>query len=153
MLDKDLAELYGVNPRRLREQVKRNKARFPAHFMFRLKKNEVMGMVSQNATPSLGVFGGSMPYAFTEQGLLMLAAVLKSKTAIEISMRVIEIFVKMREILSANKEILVKLDLLEKKIMGHDHDIQTIFSALKQLLVAKPVRGNRIGFRRGDEKD
>ena len=87
-----------------------------------------------------------MPYAFTEHGVLMLAAVLKSKIAIEISMRVIEIFVKMREILSANKDILVKLEILKKRIMGYDIDIQTIFSAVKQLPVATHRNATGSGF-------
>jgi len=106
LLDKDLAELYGVIPRRLREQVKRNSNRFPAHFMFQLTQNEAEAMVSQNATPSRKYFGGSLPYAFTEHGVLMLANVLKSKTAIEVSLWLVDLFVRMREMISANKEVL-----------------------------------------------
>jgi hypothetical protein len=153
MIDRDLAELYGVEPRRLREQVKRNLKRFPKNFMFQLTETEALAMVSQNATPSWQRLGGSLPYAFTEHGVLMLASVLKSETAVEVSLRLIEIFVKMREMLSANKDILLKLEQLEKRITGHDHDIKMIFSALKQLV--KPPQGprTRIGYRRKDETD
>lgn len=153
MLDKDLAELYGVIPRRLREQVKRNIERFPPHFMFQLTENEAKTMVSHFATPSWKQFGGSLPYAFTEHGVLMLANVLKNKTAIEVSLRLVELFVRMREMMSDHKEILLKLNLLEKKITGHDDDIQMIFSALKQLLDPPSTNRIRIGYRRKDETD
>ena len=108
MLDKDLAGLYGVQSIRLREQVKRNTGRFPATFMFQLTKEEVEIMLSQNAIPSKKHLGGFLPYAFTEHGILMLANVLRSETAIEVSIRLIEIFVKMRELLSSHKDILLK---------------------------------------------
>jgi hypothetical protein len=128
MLDKDLAELYGVDPRRLREQVKRNFERFPANFMFQLAENEVDGVVSQIATPQAGRrhFGGHLPYAFTEHGVLMLASVLRSKTAMEVSVRIIELFVKMREMLSTHKDILLKLEQLERKVDSHDDHIGVI---------------------------
>jgi phage regulator Rha-like protein len=153
MLDKDLAELFRVNPRRLREQVKRNIQRFPENFMFQLSENELDAMVSQNASPPRQYFGGSLPYAFTEYGVLMLANVLKSERAVAVSLRLIEIFVKMREMLSANKDILNKLEQLEKKVTSHDEDIQMIFSALKQLLEPLPRKRQRIGLRRNNERD
>ena len=153
MLDKDLAELYGVIPRRLKEQVKRNIERFPSHFMFQLTESEAIGKVSQNATPSRKQFGGSLPYAFTEHGVLMLANVLKNKTAISVSLRLVELFVRMREMLSAHKEVLLQLTQLEQRMAGHDDDIQMIFSALKQLLAAPVKIRNRIGYRRKDEAD
>jgi hypothetical protein len=93
MLGRDLAELYGVQAIRLREQVKRNIGRFPSNFMFRLKNEEVETMVSRNAIPSKQHLGGTLPYAFTELGVLMLAGVLKSEKAMQLSIRVIEIFV------------------------------------------------------------
>jgi hypothetical protein len=101
MLDRDLAELYGVKAIRLREQVKRNPGRFPENFTFQLTEKEVENMVSQNAIPSKQHLGGYLPYAFTEHGLLMLANVLKSDQAITMSIRIIEIFVKLREVLLA----------------------------------------------------
>lgn len=147
MLDRDLAELYGVQAIRLREQVKRNLDRFPSNFMFRLTAMEVEAMVSQNAIPSKQQLGGFQPYAFTEHGVLMLANVLKSKQALDVSIRVIEIFVKMREMLSANKDILLQLQKVEKKLTVHDTDIRLIFEALKQLLNPPREPRKRIGFK------
>lgn len=134
MLDRDLADLYGVAPIRLREQVKRNIKRFPENFMFQLTKGEVETMVSQNAIPSKQQLGGSLPYVFTEHGVLMLASVLKSEKAMQVSIRVIEIFVKMREMLSAHSDILLQLEKTEHKLNQHDKDIQLIFDYMKQLL-------------------
>jgi phage regulator Rha-like protein len=147
MLDRDLAELYGVQAIRLREQVKRNIDRFPSNFMFQLTAKEVEAMVSQNAIPSKQQLGGYLPYAFTEHGVLMLASVLKSKQALEVSISVIEIFVKMREMLSTNKDILLKMQQMEKKLTGHDEDIKLIFEALKQLLNPPQEPRKRIGFK------
>ena len=147
MLDRDLAELYGSKPIRLREQVKRNKSSFPKHFMFRLTPKEVNSMVSQNAIPSKKHLGGSMPYAFTEHGVLMLANVLKSQTAIQVSIRIIEIFVSMREMLLTHKDILLQPEKMEKKLTGHDDDIQIIFKYLKQLLNPPSKPRMRIGFK------
>ncbi len=147
MLDKDLAELYGVQAIRLREQVKRNLSRFPSNFMFRLTAKEVEVMVSQNAIPSKQQLGGFLPYAFTEHGVLMLASVLKSKKALDMSIRVIEIFVRMRELLSTNKDILLQIQKVEKKLTAHDADIRLIFEALKQLLNPPHEPRKRIGFK------
>jgi len=147
MLDKDLAELYGVQPIRLREQVKRNIERFPSNFMFRLTQKETETMVSQFAIPSKQQLGGALPYAFTEHGALMLASLLKSEKAIAVSVKVIEIFVKMQEMLSTNKDILLQLQKMEKKITAHDNDIQLIFQALKKLLNPPHKPRERIGFK------
>jgi len=146
MLDRDLAELYSIQPIRLREQVKRNKLRFPKHFMFQLTKKEVETMVSQNAIPSKQVLGGYLPYAFSEHGVLMLSNVLKSKSAIQMSVRIIEVFVKMREMLSAHKDILMKVEQLEQKVNKHDQSLQIIFNALKQLLNPKIEPRKLLGF-------
>lgn len=150
MLDRDLAELYGVKAIRLREQVKRNTERFPKNFMFQLTAKEVETMVSQNAIPSIQHLGGALPYAFTEHGVLMLANILKSERAIEVSLRLIEIFVKLREMLLANKDILLKLEQLEKKVTAHDENIQMIFTALKRLLNPLKTSRKRIGFKPDD---
>jgi hypothetical protein len=153
MLDRDLAELYGVEPRRLRQQVKRNMERFPERFMFQLTENEVDGMVSQIVSPSKQQMGGHLPYAFTEHGVLMLANVLRSKKAIQASLRIIEIFVKIREMLSTHKDVLLKLEQLEKKVTGHDADVQVIFQCLKQLLDPPREPRPRVGFRRPGEEN
>lgn len=146
MLDRDLAELYDVKPIRLREQVKRNHERFPENFMFQLTDEEVESMVSQNAIPSRQHLGGYLPYAFTEHGVLMLANVLRSGRAIQMSIRIIEVFVKLREMLLAHKDILLKLEQLEHKINEHDGEIQKIFNYLKKMLAA-PQKRNPIGFK------
>jgi phage regulator Rha-like protein len=153
MLDRDLALLYGVQPIRLREQVKRNRGRFPANFMFQLTEREAAKMVSQNAIPSKKQLGGFLPYAFTEHGVLMLAAVLKSDKAMQASIRIIEIFVRMREMLMADKDILVQMQKAEKMLTAHDEDIRQIFEYLKQLLNPGDPPRSRIGFRRKDETD
>ena len=153
MLDRDLAELYGVEPIKLRQQVKRNKERFPANFIFQLTEDETDSMVSQIVIPSKQHLGGHLPYAFTEHGVLMLANVLRSKTAIQVSVRIIEIFVKMREMLSTHTDILLKLEQLEKKVDAHDGDIQVIFKYLKQFLIpAEQAERRRVGFRRPEEQ-
>ena len=153
MLDRDLASIYGVAPTRLREQVKRNKERFPPNFMFRLTDRETAKMVSQNAIPSKQQLGGFLPYAFTEHGVLMLAAVLRTDKAIQASIRIIEIFVKMREMLAADKNILAQLQLAEKRLTGHDEDIRQLFDYLQDLLNPPVQPRNPIGFRRKSEMD
>jgi hypothetical protein len=147
MLDKDLAEMYGVTARRLREQVKRNRERFPRHFMFQLTDQEVDAMVSQNVIPSKQYLGGSLPYLFSEHGILMLANVIKSQQAITMSIKIIEVFVKFRELLISQKDLLLKFEQLEKLIVQHDDDIQALFQALKQLIGQRNEPREPIGFR------
>jgi hypothetical protein len=151
MLDKDLAVLYGVKSIRLREQVKRNAIRFPERFMFQLSEDEIDLMVSQFAIPSRQHLGGSQPYAFTEHGVLMLANILKSSSAIQMSIRIIEIFVKLRELLISNKDILLKLEQFEKQISQNSEDIQMIFTVLKELLNPLSEPRKQIGFKRKGE--
>jgi phage regulator Rha-like protein len=153
MIDQDLAELYGVETRRLKEQVKRNASRFPGHFMLELTNVENENKRSQNATLKQGAFSKYLSYAFTEHGVLMLSNVLKSGRAIEMSIKIIDIFVRLREILLTHKDILIKLEQLEKKVTGHDSDIQLIFKHVKQLLNPPQKSRHRIGFRRKDELD
>ena len=154
IFDKELAELYGIKAIRLREQVKRNIKRFPKHFMIQLTAKEVEVMVSQNAIPSMSQLGGSLPYAFSEHGVLMLANILKSEKAIAVSLRIIEIFVKMREMISAHKDILLKLEQIEKRVGHHDNELQMIFSALKQLInPPSQTKRRRIGFIRDKEEE
>lgn len=131
MLDKDLAELYGVKPIRLREQVKRNKERFPNDFMFVLSENEVDFMVSQFAIPSKQHLGGAMPMVFTEQGVSMLASVLKSEQAIRTSIQIIRAFVAMRHFLTQNAGVFQRLENVEQKLLSHDKKFSQIFKALQ----------------------
>jgi len=115
MLDKDLAYLYQVKPIALRQQVKRNKDRFPDDFMFQLTEEEAGILVSQNVIPSKQSLGGYLPYAFAEQGIAMLSSVLKSKRAIHVNIEIMRAFVRLREILLSHKELAQKLEELEKK--------------------------------------
>ena len=152
MLDRDLAELYDIKPIRLREQVKRNIGRFPERFMMQLTEEEVEIMVSQNAIPSKQVLGGSLPYAFTEHGVLMLSTVLKSDRAIEMNIQIVRIFNKMREMLLTHKDMLLKIEKMEHLLTNHDQDIAVLFDYLKKLLsddhkkVTQASR-KRIGFK------
>lgn len=152
MLDRDLAELYGVETKRLNEQVKRNMLRFPADFMFRLTKKELENLKSQFATSSWGGIR-KLPLAFTEQGVAMLSGVLNSETAIRVNIRIIRVFTKMREVLLTHKDILLQLEKMEHKMAGHDEDIAVIFDYLKQLLHPPAAPRPKIGFRRKDEVD
>ena len=131
MLDRDLAELYGVKPRRLREQVKRNHKRFPVDFMFQLAKNEISLMVSQNAIPSFKHLGGSSPYVFTEQGVAALSSILTSDKAREISIKIMRAFVSMRKFVQANGQIFQRLDRVEVKLLENDQKFEKVFVALE----------------------
>jgi phage regulator Rha-like protein len=134
MLDSDLAELYGVETKRLKEQVKRNIERFPVTFMFELNPQEVKTLRSQIATSNERRGGPRyMPYAFTEHGVLMLANVLKSKSAIDMSIRIIDVFVRMRELVLAHKDIMLQIKKLEKEVTGNTDDIKAIFNYLNEL--------------------
>lgn len=140
MLDKDLAELYGVKPIRLREQVKRNIDRFPDDFMFQLRGNEVDFMVSQNAIPSKQHLGGSLPLVFTEQGVATLSAVLTNKTAVGIHINIMRTFVQMRKFISNNALMFQRLDSLEQKQFHTDEKIDAILNALEDKSL-KPKEG------------
>lgn len=131
MLDKDLAELYGVKPIRIREQVKRNKERFPDDFMFVLSQSEVDLMVSQFAIPSKQHLGGALPMVFTEQGVSMLANVLKSKQAINTSIQIIRAFVAMRQFIAQNVGVFQRLENVEQKLLSHDKKFSQVFKALQ----------------------
>ena len=146
MLDFDLAKLYATEAKRLKEAVRRNIDRFPDDFMFQLNDDEFKNLMFQNGTSS---WGGSRksPFAFTEQGVAMLAGVLNSDTAIEVNIRIIRIFARLRELLLTHKDILLKLEQLEKQVVENSDDIQAIFSALKQLLNPPQEPRPSIGFK------
>lgn len=131
MLDKDLAIFYGVKPIRLREQVKRNIARFPPDFMFQLTDSEVETMVSQNAIPSRKHLGGTLPYVFTEQGVAAISSVLTSERAVEVSIQIMRAFVAMRRFLLTNAQVFQRLDTLEHKQLITDEKINTVLSAIE----------------------
>ncbi len=158
MIDEDLAEMYSVETRRLNEQVKRNAKRFPKDFMFALTQKEFEILKSQNATSSLpdgkAGWGGrrKLPNAFTEQGVAMLSSILNSDTAIEVNIRIIRVFTRLREYALTHKEILLQLGKLEKEVKGNSKDIENIFMVLKELLEkeSKPQPRNKIGFKHYD---
>ncbi len=147
-----LAELYGVETRVLNQAVKRNIHRFPEDFMFQISKSDAEQLVSQNVIPHKKYFGGSLPYAFTEQGVAMLSSVLNSEQAIKINIVIMRAFVKLRELLSTNKELAHKLSQLERKIEKHDEEIRAIFNAIRQLMTLPDKPKRRIGFKREEEK-
>jgi hypothetical protein len=132
MLDRDLAEIYGVETRRLNEQVKRNPERFPDQFMFQLTKEEMEIWKSQFATSNKVKMGfRKPPLVFTEQGVSMLSAVLKSKTAVKVSIQIIQAFVEMKKFISTNAAIFQRLDKVELKQIKTDEKVDTIFKALE----------------------
>jgi hypothetical protein len=154
MLDLDLAELYGVETRRLNEQVKRNLDRFPADFMFQLNQEEFENLKSQFATSS---WGGrrKLPYAFTEHGVLMLSSVLNSNKATRVNIQIMRIYVKIRQLITLNKDILEKLEVIENKFTDHDEKIILIFEYLRQLEQTRQQQEDlanrkRIGFQKDD---
>jgi len=148
MIDTDLSEFYGVQTRRLNEQVRRNKNRFPEDFMFQLNGGEFEDLKSHFATSSSG-WGGrrKLPYAFTEHGAIMAASVLNSPRAVEVSVFIVRAFVKLRQTLGDNKELARKLEHLEGKLAHHDRQILNILQAIKELISPKRVPPKRrIGF-------
>jgi len=147
MVDRDFAELYGVDTKQLKRQVYRNGERFPADFMFELSKKEYDSLRSHFGTLKRGAHAKFLPMVFTEQGVATLSSILKSKQAIDVNIRFIRIFTKMREVLLSHKDILIKLEQLEKKVNKNDGDIALIFGALKQLLREPQTPGKRISFK------
>ncbi|HMK23860.1 MAG TPA: ORF6N domain-containing protein [Terriglobales bacterium] len=147
ILDSELAELYEVSVKRLNEQVKRNSDRFPADFMFRLTREEMDSLRSQNATSNPGRGGRRYPpYAFTEHGAIMAATVLNSERAVEMSVFVVRAFVRLREMLASNQQLAQKIDELERRLETHDASIQEILEAIRELMAPPPASGRRIGF-------
>jgi len=154
MIDTDLAELYSVATKRLKEAVRRNIVRFPEDFMFELTQSECDSLRTQFATlkTGRGQHTKFRPFAFTEQGVSMLSGVLNSETAIRVHIQIIRVFAKMRELLLTHKDILLQLEKIEKKLSGHGEDIQLIFQYLKQLLNPQQPPRRKIGFRRKSEE-
>jgi len=144
ILDKDLAVLYGVKPIALRQQVKRNRERFPGDFMFQLTEGEVKIMVSQNVIPSKQSLGGYLPYAFTEQGVAMLSSVLRSRRAVLVNIQIMRAFTQLRRMLLTNVGLRHKIEEMERK---YGKQFSVVFEAIKQLLAPdKKENGRVIGF-------
>ena len=148
ILDANLSALYGVTTKRLNEQVKRNAARFPADFMFRLSAEETDVLNrSRFATGSQKHRDPRFPpFAFTEHGAIMAATILNSRRAVEMSVYVVRAFVQLRGILASNVELARKLDELEHKLKGHDQAITAILTAIRELTSPQAPRRRGIGF-------
>jgi phage regulator Rha-like protein len=144
MLDRDLAELYGVETKRLKEQVRRNIERFPEDFMFELTKDELGNWRSQFATSNQDIMGLRIPpFVFTEHGILMLSSVLKSERAIQVNIQIMRAFTQLRKMLSTHKDLKRKIESMEKK---YDQQFQIVFEAIKQLLATDEKRKKKIGY-------
>jgi hypothetical protein len=153
MLDRDLAELYGVKTKVLKQAVKRNIGRFPDDFMFEITAEEFNIWRSQIVTSKSDRMGlRYAPFCFTEQGVAMLSSVLNSDRAIEVNIRIIRIFTRLREMLLTHKDILLKLELLEKQVIQNSDEIQLIFNALKQLLNPPQESRKQIGFKSSNKR-
>jgi hypothetical protein len=148
IIDADLAKFYGVTTKRLNEQVKRNRDRFPEDFMFQLKKEEADTLRPQIATSKTGRGGRRyLPYAFTEHGALMAATVLNTKLAVEMSVFIVRAFVKLRQTVADHKELSQKLSQIEARLADHDEEILSLIEAMRELLSPASVPPKkRIGF-------
>lgn len=151
MLDSDLAELYGVETRRLNEQVARNIDRFPEDFMFRLSDKEFESLMSQIATSKRGG-RRKLPYVFTEHGVLMLSGVLNSKQAIQVNIQVMRIFTRVRQMFMDNTELRLEIEKIKTKLDNHDKNMEVVFRYLDELLEKKeePKPRKRIGYKSDD---
>ncbi len=150
MLDSDLAKIYGVTTGALNQALKRNIKRFPDDFAFQLSSEELEVLMSQIVISKKGSGGRrKLPWVFTEHGAIMLASILNSRRAVEMSVRVVRAFVLMREQLAASKELAQKLGELESRVSGHDEAIQNLFEAIRQLIEPPlPEDRKQIGFMR-----
>jgi phage regulator Rha-like protein len=149
LLDRDLAEMYGVETKRLNEQVHRNSSRFPADFMFQLDEVEYSGLRSQIATlkSGRGTHRKYLPYVFTEQGVAMLSSVLNSERAVQVNIAIMRAFVQMRELAASNRELANKFAELERRVGKHDEAIGTLFDAIRQMMRPEEKGRKEIGFK------
>lgn len=147
MLDRDLAQLFGVETRVVNQSVRRNIERFPDDFMFALTRNEIK-RISQIVTSS-GIKYSKRVYAFTEQGVAMISSVLRSSRAIQVSIEIMRVFVRLRQMFASHKELAQKLDEHEQRIAQPDGEIATIFEAIRQLMAPPETSRKKIGFKTG----
>jgi hypothetical protein len=147
LLSSHLADLYHVDTRTLNQAVKRNIERFPEDFMFQLSEEEAKRLVSHFVIPHRKYFGGTLPYAFTEQGVAMLSSVLHSPRAVQMNIVIMRTFVKLREILSTHKDLAQKLSEHERKLNKHDVEIESIMQAIRQLMQPSEKPKREIGFK------
>ncbi|UTW61204.1 ORF6N domain-containing protein [bacterium SCSIO 12741] len=152
MLDFDLAGLYAVPTKRINEQVKRNPNRFPEDFMFQLNENEWENLKSQNATPS---WGGrrTLPYAFTEHGVLMLSSVLKSDRAVEVNIHIMRVYTQMRKMLFEHQELWNRIGNLEEQVGNQGESMEMVLAYLQRFIQEETKPRKSIGFKRKDQKE
>lgn len=149
MLDRDLAELYGVETKNLKRQVNRNRERFPEDFMFVLTENELNLLRCQIGTSKDGRGGTRyLPMAFTEHGILMLSSVLNSTRAVQVNIQIMRTFTRIRQLLTDNTELRLDIQKIKDKLHNHDKNIEVVFRYLDELLEKKekPIKKNKIGF-------
>ena len=152
LLDSDLAEMYGVEPKVLNQAVKRNIIRFPPDFMFKFSDAEYADWISLRSQivtlkKGRGVHRKYLPNVFTEQGVAMLSSVLNSTRAVQVNIAIMRAFVQMRELASSNREIARKLEELEKKYDKHDTQFMVVFDAIRQLMAPPETKKRKIGFK------
>ena len=147
MIDVDLANLYGVEVKQLKRQVRRNLDRFPADFMFQLSKQEYDSLRRHFGTLKRGEHPKYLPYVFTEQGVAMLSSVLQSKRAVQANIAIMRAFVRLRMLVSTHKELTVKLADLERNVAKHDGHIRNLFEAIRALMKPQVPKGRKIGYK------
>lgn len=150
MLDRDLAELYGVETKRLKEAVRRNIARFPEDFMFEMTKEEFVNWRTQFATSNADKMGlRYVPFCFTEQGVTMLSCVLNSQRAIQLNIQIVRIFTKIREVLTDNLSVKLDIEEIKMKLVNHDKNIELVLNYLDELMEKQenPPPRKKIGYK------
>ncbi|MFH1860704.1 MAG: ORF6N domain-containing protein [bacterium] len=149
MLDRDLAELYWVKTKVLKQAVRRNISRFPEDFMFELTKEEFENWRLQFVTSNSDKMGLRYnPFVFTEQGVAMLSSVLNSERAIMVNIQIMRIFTKFRKILASDEELRKKIETIERKVEGHDVQIKAVFDAISSLMTPPTKEQKKIGFKK-----
>ena len=153
MLDRDLADLYQVETKQLKRQVRRNIGRFPDDFMFEITKQENESLRSQFGTLKRGEHSKYVPMVFTEQGIAMLSSVLNSDRAIAVNIKIIRIFIKIREVLTDNLSLKLEIEDIKKKLNNHDKNIELVFSYLDELVEKKESgkERNKIGYKKDSD--
>ena len=151
MLDRDLAGLYGVETKRLKEQVRRNIERFPKDFMFELSEKEHELLKRQIDNRNRGQHSKYPPYAFTEHGVLMLSSVLNTERAIKVNIQIMRVYVRIREMIKSHKDLIIQMDQLELIVSKQDEKISLVFEYLRKFIDIKEKPRKEVGFKRKDE--
>lgn len=151
MLDRDLAELYGIETKRLKEQVRRNIDRFPKDFMFELSEKEHELLKRQFDNRNRGQHSKYPPYAFTEHGVLMLSSVLNTERAVKVNIQIMRVYVRIREMIQTHKDLIIQMDQLEQKVGKQDEKISIVFEYLTKFIELEKKPRKEVGYKRKDE--